>query len=79
VAVAALKKIYDAKAPFISRGDNLGRSSRTDAVAEGRGGSEVAAGLRRERHGMGQTLTIADQRRAYTISDRATYLAFGQD
>jgi tungstate transport system substrate-binding protein len=26
--------------------------------------------------GMGQTLTIADQRRGYTISDRATWLAF---
>jgi tungstate transport system substrate-binding protein len=25
---------------------------------------------------MGQTLTIADQRQAYTISDRATYLAY---
>jgi tungstate transport system substrate-binding protein len=25
---------------------------------------------------MGQTLTIADQRQAYTISDRATWLAF---
>ena len=26
--------------------------------------------------GMGQTLAIADQRQAYTISDRATWLSF---
>jgi tungstate transport system substrate-binding protein len=76
-ALAALKRIVDAKAPFVSRGDNSGTQQLELSLWQ-KGGIEpkgqpwyIESGT-----GMGQTLTIADQRQAYTISDRATWLAF---
>jgi tungstate transport system substrate-binding protein len=76
-ALDALEKIADAKAPFVSRGDNSGTqqlelSLWQKANIDPKGQSwYIESGT-----GMGQTLTIADQRQAYTISDRATWLAF---
>jgi tungstate transport system substrate-binding protein len=76
-ALAAMTKIADARAPFVSRGDNsgtqqleLGLWQKVNVDPKGRPWY-IESGT-----GMGQTLTIADQRRAYTISDRATWLAF---
>jgi tungstate transport system substrate-binding protein len=76
-ALDALKKIADAKAPFVSRGDNSGTQQlelslwqRASIDPKGQPWY-IESGT-----GMGQTLTIADQRQAYTISDRATWLAF---
>jgi tungstate transport system substrate-binding protein len=76
-ALSALKKIADGKAPFVSRGDNSGTQQLELSLwqkisREPRGEPwYIESGS-----GMGQTLTIADQRHAYTISDRATWLAF---
>jgi len=76
-AVGAMKKIADAKAPFVSRGDNSGTHQLELALWQKAGIDPkgqpwyIESGT-----GMGQTLTIADQRQAYTISDRATWLAF---
>lgn len=76
-AIEALKKIAAQGSPFISRGDNSGTQQLELALWKEAGlaprgqGWYVEAGS-----GMGQTLQIADQRRAYTISDRATYLSF---
>ncbi|MBI4505822.1 MAG: substrate-binding domain-containing protein [Chloroflexi bacterium] len=73
---AALRGAAEARAPFISRGDESGthQLERTLWQAAGhdpRGHSwYVEAG-----QGMGATLNIANERRAYTLSDRATYLA----
>ncbi len=76
-ALVALKKIADAKAPFVSRGDNsgtqqleLGLWQKVNITPRGQPWY-IESGT-----GMGQTLTIADQRQAYTISDRATWLSF---
>jgi len=76
-ALDALKKIAAKGSPFISRGDNSGTQQLElqlwkDAAITPQGqGWYVESGS-----GMGQTLQIADQRRAYTISDRGTYLTF---
>jgi tungstate transport system substrate-binding protein len=76
LALDAMKKIFDAKAPFVSRGDNSGTQQLElqlwkQAGLDPKGQSwYVESGT-----GMGQTLTIADQKRAYTISDRATWLS----
>ena len=76
-ALDALKKIADAKAPFVSRGDNSGTQQLELSLWQKDGLDPkgqpwyIESGT-----GMGQTLTIADQRQAYTISDRATWLAF---
>jgi len=75
--LAALKKIADARAPFVSRGDNSGTQQlelslwqKINITPRGQPWY-IESGT-----GMGQTLTIADQRQAYTISDRATWLSF---
>lgn len=75
--LAALKQIAARGSPFISRGDNSGTQQlelqlwKDAGIAPKGQGWYVESGS-----GMGQTLQIADQRNAYTISDRATYLAF---
>ena len=76
-ALAALKRISDARAPFVSRGDSSGTQQlelslwkMANITPKGQPWY-IESGT-----GMGQTLTIADQRQAYTISDRATWLAF---
>jgi tungstate transport system substrate-binding protein len=76
-AVAAMKRIADAQAPFVSRGDNSGTNQLELALWQKAGVNPkgqpwyIESGT-----GMGQTLILADQKDAYTISDRATYLAF---
>ena len=77
-AVQALKRIAQAKANFVSRGDNSGthvleKSLWKSAGVEPKGAWYIEAG-----QGMGATLGIANERSAYTITDRGTYLAFGK-
>jgi tungstate transport system substrate-binding protein len=77
-AVDAFKKIAGASAPFISRGDNSGTNTKELALWKSAGidpagtkpGWYVESG-----QGMGATLTIASEKNAYTLTDRATYLA----
>jgi tungstate transport system substrate-binding protein len=76
-ALDALSKIASAQAPFVSRGDNSGTQQleltlwQKDNISPKGQPWYVESGT-----GMGQTLTIADQREAYTIAERATWLAF---
>jgi len=76
-AADALKKVASAQAPFVSRGDNSGTQQAElalwkQAQVDPKGQSwYIESGT-----GMGQTLTIADQKRAYTLTDRATWLAW---
>jgi tungstate transport system substrate-binding protein len=75
-ALAALRAIADAEASFISRGDDSGthkleRSLWNDLAFDPSG----VAWYAESGQGMGATLQIANQRDAYTITDRATYLA----
>jgi tungstate transport system substrate-binding protein len=73
----AMKKIAASGSPFISRGDNSGTQQLELSLWKLAGITPQGQGWYTESgSGMGQTLQIADQRRAYTISDRATYLAF---
>ena len=74
-SVEAMQRIAAGRARFVSRGDdsgthNLERSLWKKAGVAPAGGWYVEAG-----QGMGATLGIASERDAYTISDRATYLA----
>ncbi|MYA52173.1 MAG: tungsten ABC transporter substrate-binding protein [Dehalococcoidia bacterium] len=60
---------------FVSRGDDSGTHKRELALW-GTAGIDPSALPREETgQGMGATLTIASERRAYTLTDRATYLA----
>jgi tungstate transport system substrate-binding protein len=61
---------------FISRGDESGTHTKELALWAGAGISPKSLNRREETgQGMGATLAIADQKRAYTLTDRATYLA----
>jgi tungstate transport system substrate-binding protein len=79
-ALAALRSIAAAKAPFVSRGDKSG----TDALekrlwrAVGRQPSLAAgdAWYRDIGGGMGAALNAAAAMNAYTLSDRGTWLSF---
>ncbi len=76
-ALAALKKIAASGSPFIGRGDNSGTQQLELGLWKLAGIAPQGQGWYTESGaGMGQTLQIADGRRAYTIADRATYLAF---
>jgi tungstate transport system substrate-binding protein len=77
-AVEALKRIAAQGSAFVSRGDNSGTqilelSLWKLAGVEPKGKWYLEAG-----QGMGATLMIASEKAAYTLSDRATYLAFQQ-
>jgi tungstate transport system substrate-binding protein len=72
---AALKVIADSKAPFISRGDDSGTHKKELELwklAEITPADDwyIKAGV-----GMGDTLTMADEKLGYTLTDRATYLS----
>ena len=74
-AAAAFAQIAEAEAAFISRGDESGTHTKEKAIwsaggVEPSGDWFVSAG-----QGMGAVLTMADEQQAYTLSDRATYLA----
>lgn len=74
--VDAFKKIASSGSMFISRGDNSGTHSKEKDIWK-------AAGVKYEGEkwyqqtglGMGQTLNVASEKKAYTLADRGTYLA----
>jgi tungstate transport system substrate-binding protein len=74
-AVKALASIAGAKAPFISRGDNSGTDILEKSLWKQTGITPAAPWYVEAATGMGQTLQIASEKRAYTITDRATFLA----
>jgi tungstate transport system substrate-binding protein len=76
--VEAFKAITAASAIFISRGDNSGTNTKELALWKSAGldpKGTKAAWYIESGQGMGATLTIASEKSAYTLTDRATYLA----
>lgn len=74
-AAGAFEMVSRSQVPFVSRGDDSGTHTNekaiwTEAGIEPDGDWYLSAG-----QGMGAVLTIAHEQRAYTLSDRATYLA----
>jgi len=76
-AAAAMRRIAERHAGFVSRGDQSGTHLkelalwRRAGLAPPPGAWYVESG-----QGMAATLQMADQKRAYTLTDRATYLAW---
>jgi len=65
-----------ARGAFVSRGDDSGTHSQELALWAAAGIDPRSIQRREETgQGMGATLSIADQRRAYTLTDRGTYLS----
>ena len=74
-AAQSFTKIAESQSPFVSRGDDSGTHNKEKniwkaAAIEPAGDWYISAG-----QGMGAVLTMADEQQAYTLSDRATYLA----
>ena len=103
-APEALKKIAEAEALFISRGDDSGTHTKEQALWQKTGlqlekisNTVVKKGKKQEiafvhpagsvkwylsiGQGMGKTIMIADEKQAYTLADRGTYIKykFGRD
>jgi tungstate transport system substrate-binding protein len=74
-AATALKRIADARAPFASRGDDSGTNAKELSLWNEAGVKPHGSWYIETGQGMGQTLTIADQKQAYTLADRGTFLA----
>jgi tungstate transport system substrate-binding protein len=77
-AVAALRRIAAAGSRFVSRGDRSGTHVLELALWKQAGVTPAAPWYIESGQGMGATLGVADDRRAYTLTDRATLLAFGR-
>ena len=71
---AALQKIAAGKFRFVSRGDDSGTHQRELWLWEQGGGQKHWGEYLETGLGMGATLTIADESRAYVLCDRGTYL-----
>ncbi|MGH7554271.1 MAG: substrate-binding domain-containing protein [Longimicrobiales bacterium] len=75
-AAAALRRIADSGALFVSRGDNSGTHKKelelwtvTGPRPPSQSGWYIEVG-----QGMGDALRVANERQAYVLADRATYL-----
>ena len=78
-AAAALARIAEAGAPFVSRGDDSGTHKRELALwqAAGMDAQQLSPGWYREAgSGMGATLNIAAAMEAYSLADSGTWLNF---
>jgi len=71
----ALKALAAAQATFISRGDNSGTDVLEKSLWKQAGITPAKPWYVEAATGMGQTLQIASEKTAYTITDRATYLS----
>jgi tungstate transport system substrate-binding protein len=76
-AVDAFKMMADGRALFVSRGDDSG-THKAELALWSKAGVEVSKGsdwYLETGQGMGETLRVASEKQAYTLTDRATYLA----
>ena len=77
-AEQAFERIAQTQAPFISRGDASGTHTKEQAIWKTiLGGVPSGKSWYLESgKGMGETLTIADEKHGYTLSDSGTYLKY---
>lgn len=75
-AAAALGRIAARGARFVSRGDESGTHAKEKALWRAAGLTPRGDWYIESGQGMGTTLVLASEKGAYTLSDRATYLAF---
>lgn len=74
-ALEAFEKIAETQSLFISRGDDSGTHKMELGLLEQAEISPEGAWYEESGQGMGATLTIASEKSAYTLTDRATFLA----
>ncbi|NEX61214.1 substrate-binding domain-containing protein [Noviherbaspirillum galbum] len=74
--IAAMKKIIAGKARFVSRGDNSGTDLIEKAYWKQIGDRPQAPAYISAGAGMGEALTMAADKEAYALTDRATFAAY---
>jgi tungstate transport system substrate-binding protein len=74
-AADAMKRIAEAGAVFVSRGDDSGTAAREKALWTQAGVTPGGDWYQETGQGMGATLRVAAEKSGYTLSDRATYLS----
>ena len=75
-AAAAFRKIAASGAPFVTRGDNSGTHAKEKAIWKAAGiNPEGQKWYQQTGLGMGQTLNVGAEKKAYVLADRGTYLA----
>lgn len=71
----AFGKIAGAQAPFVSRGDNSGTHSAEKSIWKALGTVPTGSWYKEAGQGMEQVIIMASGMKAYTLADRATWLA----
>jgi tungstate transport system substrate-binding protein len=75
-ASESFKKIASTDSLFLSRGDNSGTHAKEKSIWKATGvNPEGEKWYQQTGLGMGQTLNVASEKKAYTLTDRGTYLA----
>jgi tungstate transport system substrate-binding protein len=75
-SLAAMKVIAQSGAIFASRGDNSGTHAKEKTLWKGAGiNPEGQKWYQQTGLGMGQTLNVAAEKKGYSLTDRATFLA----
>ena len=75
----AFAKIFEARALFLSRGDNSGTHAKEKGLWKAAGLSpEGQTFYQQTGLGMGDTLSVASEKDGYTLSDRGTWLALAR-
>ena len=75
-AVDAMRRLAEAKATFVSRGDNSGTHQLEKKLWEEAKVKPEGAWYLQAGQGMGATLGIGSEKQGYVLTDRATFLAF---
>ena len=73
--IAAFKTIAAKQAAFVSRGDDSGTDKKEKGIWTKAEMTPAGAWYIESGQGMGDTFRMADEKKAYTLIDRATYLA----
>lgn len=74
-ALSALRKIQQAKGPFVSRGDDSGTHKRENWLWQQAGIAPSGSWHREAGQSMGKVLQMAEELDGYTLTDRGTWLA----
>jgi tungstate transport system substrate-binding protein len=74
-AAAALRRIADRGAVFVSRGDNSGTHVKEQSLWKAAGLSPSGRWYREAGQGMGPVITMTNDLQGYTLADRGTYLS----
>jgi tungstate transport system substrate-binding protein len=75
-AAEAFRILAEKGVPFASRGDGSGTHLKEKALWKAAGTAPPAGALLETGQGMGETLIVASEKRAYCLTDRGTLLAF---